>query len=261
MRNVKLLLIGLLVAAVYAMAGGTASFVAKKSKTGEFAFSEATQQAFLKDCSANANEWVCGCVLGQLQGSYGEKEYLKLDADLRKGHENYDFTEFLSKAVAECDEEYETAASRITEEDARAYVEKWMKTVKKKDFISSVPFESLAFYGKKDGEKVLGCVYDRLVKDKKRFEQVIMEEGYPGDVERWGIDYFVECVPEKLTPEMKKNFIKYMNQNGVPKSMAQCILNTFEREYSLKSFVASAKKGEDMFILVMTMLASKCLVE
>ena len=43
--------------------------------------------------------------------------------------------------------------------------------------------------------------------------------------------------------------------------MAQCILNTFEREYSLKSFVASAKKGEDMFILVMTMLASKCLVE
>ena len=261
MRNVKLLLIGLLVAAAYAVAGGTASFVAKKSKTGEFAFSEPTRQAFLKDCSTNANESVCECVLGRLQGSYGEKEYLNLDVELQHGYENYDFTEFLSKAVAACDEEYEAAASRISEEDAKVFVEKWVKTVKKKDFVSECPLEANAFYGKKDAEKICGCIYDRLTKDKKRFEQVIMDEGYPDDVERWGVDYIVDCVPDKLSPEMEKNFVKYMNQNGVPKTLAQCILKTFKKEYSLKSFIASAKNNEDLFTLVFTLLASKCLVE
>lgn len=32
-----------------------------------------------------------------------------------------------------------------------------------------------------------------------------MEEGYPDDKEKWGLDYLVECVPDKFTPEMEKN--------------------------------------------------------
>jgi hypothetical protein len=138
MRNVKLLLIGLLFAATYAVAGGAASFVAKKSNTGEFAYSEETQQAFLKYCSENANEWVCWCVLGRLQGSYSEKEYLKLDAELRKGYQDYDFMSFLSNAVTACDEEYEAAASQITEEEAKAYVDTLLKYLRKRNFCWNV---------------------------------------------------------------------------------------------------------------------------
>lgn len=76
---------GLLGFVAFSYAGGAASFVAKKSNTGEFPYSETTQQEFMKDCSENANEWVCGCVLARLQGSYSEREYLKLMPACRKG--------------------------------------------------------------------------------------------------------------------------------------------------------------------------------
>lgn len=261
MQNAKILLFALLLAAIDAVAGGAASYVAKKSNTGEFAFSESTRQAFLKECSENANEWVCECVLGRLQRSYSEKEYLKLDASLQKGFEDYDFISFLSTAVAACDDEYESLASLITEKDAREYVDNWVKTVKKKDFVSRCPVEMQSFYGKKEAEKVCGCFYDHIVKDKNRFVNVVMEDGYPDDNDRWGMDYVVECVPDKFTPEMEKNFIKIMNQHGLPKSVGQCILKAFKKEYSLKSLVASAQKGEDYFALIFAMLASKCVVE
>jgi hypothetical protein len=66
MSFVKKAILELLGFAVIAYAGGAAAFVAKKSNTGEFPYSEATQQAFIKDCSENASEWVCGCVLAKL---------------------------------------------------------------------------------------------------------------------------------------------------------------------------------------------------
>lgn len=261
MCSAKNIIFGLLAFAVIAYAGGAAAFVAKNSNTGEFPYSEATQQAFIKDCSENANEWVCGCVLAKLQGSYSEKEYLKLDVELQKGNEDYDFVSFLSKSVNECDEEYEIAASQITEEDAKAYVDNWMKTVKRRDAVNNCPSKMKEFYGKKEAEKVCGCVYDRMAKDKNRFVRVIVEEGYPDDNDNWGLDYTIECIPDKFTPEMEKNLIKIMNQHGVPKSISQCILKSLKKEYSLKSFVASAKENMDLFTAIFTMLASKCLVE
>lgn len=261
MSFMKKAVFGLLGLAVVAYAGGAAAFVAKNSNTGEFPYSEATQQAFIKDCSENASEWVCGCVLAKLQGSYSEKEYLKLDVELQKGNEDYDFVSFLSKSVNECDEEYEIAASQITEEDAKAYVDNWMKSVKRKDFVKNCPSEMKEFYGKKDAEKVCGCFYDRMVKDKERFARVVMEEGYPDDKDKWGLDYTIECIPDKFTPEMEKNLIKIMNQHGVPKSISQCILKSLKKEYTIKSFVASAKENMDLFTAIFTMLASKCLVE
>ena len=257
-KNIVFELLGF---AAVAYAGGAAAFVAKKSNTGEFPYSEATQQAFIKDCSENANEWVCGCVLARLQGSYSEKEYLKLDADLQKGYEDYDFMSFLSKSVEECDSEYEEAASQITEEDAKAYVDNWMKTVKRKDAINNCPSKMKDFYGKKEAEKVCGCVYDHMAKDKNRFAKVIVEKGYPDDNDMWGLDYVVECIPDKFTPEMEKNLVKFMNQNGVPKSISQCILKSLKKEFSLKSFVASAKENMDLLTITFTKLATKCLVE
>ena len=261
MRNVKLLLIGLLFAAVYAVAGGAASFVAKKSNTGEFAFSEATQQAFLKDCSENANEWVCGCVLGRLQGSYSEKEYLRLDAEMQKGYQDYDFTSFLSNAVTACDEEYEATASQITEEEAKAYVDKWVKTTKRRDFVDEIPPQLMEAFGKNTARKIRGCVYDNIVKDRERFVQTVMEEGYPEDNKMWGINYALDCIPEKFTPEIEKAFIKLLNERGLPKSISQCIMKSIKKEYTMKSIFAGMIADKELFVAMFTMYATKCAVE
>ena len=261
MRNVKLLLIGLLFAAAYAVAGGAASFVAKKSNTGEFAFSEATQQAFLKDCSENANEWVCGCVLGRLQGSYSEKEYLRLDAEMQRGDQDYNFTSFLSDAVTACDKEYEEASSVITEEEARAYVDKWVKTTKRRDVVDEIPPQLMEAFGKNTARKIRGCVYDNIVKDRERFVQTVMEEGYPEDNKMWGINYALDCIPEKFTPEIEKAFIKLLNERGLPKSISQCIMKSIKKEYTMKSIFAGMIADKELFVAMFTMYATKCAVE
>ncbi|SOE79409.1 hypothetical protein SAMN05720781_3034 [Fibrobacter sp. UWT3] len=261
MRNVKLLLIGLFFAAAYAMAGGAASFVAKKSNTGEFAFSEATQQAFLKDCSENANEWVCGCVLGRLQGSYSEKEYLRLDAEMQRGDQDYNFTSFLSDAVTACDKEYEEASSVITEEEAKTYVDNWVKTTKRRDFVDEIPPQLMEAFGKNTARKIRGCVYDNIVKDRERFVQTVMEEGYPEDNKMWGINYALDCIPEKFTPEIEKTFIKLLNERGLPKSISQCIMKSIKKEYTMKSIFAGMIADKELFVAMFTMYATKCAVE
>lgn len=261
MHFMKNIIFGLLGLAAVAYAGGAAAFVAKKSNTGEFPYSEATQQAFIKDCSENASEWICGCVLARLQGSYSEKEYLKLDADLRKGHEDYNFMSFLSKSVEECDEEYETAASQITEEEAKAYVDTLLKYLKKKDYLSECSTDFQTFHGNKGANKICGCIYDRIVKDKSRLIQVVLKEGFPENNDEWGMEYVLECVPDKFTPEIEKNFIKLMNQNGAPKSVSQCMLNVIKKEYSLKAFAIAARKDKDKLFPALMLLASKCFVK
>ena len=257
----KNIIFGLLGFAAIAYAGGAAAFVAKKSNTGEFPYSEATQQAFIKDCSENANEWVCGCVLARLQGSYSEKEYLKLDADLQKGHEDYNFMSFLSKSVEECDEEYEAAASQITEEDAKAYVDTLLKNLKKNDYLLECSADFLDIHGKKGANKICGCVYNHIVKDKSRLVQVVLKDGFPGSNDEWGMDYVLECLPDKFTPEIEKNLIEFMNQKGLPKSIGQCMLNVIKKEYSLKAFAIAAKKEKDKLLSVFMLKASQCLVE
>lgn len=261
MRNLNFLLIGLLFSAVYAVAGGAASFVAKKSNTGGFAFSEATQQAFLKDCSENANEWVCGCVLGRLQGSYSEKEYLRLDAEMQRGDQDYNFTSFLSDAVTACDKEYEEASSVITEEEARAYVDKWVKTTKRRDVVDEIPPQLMEAFGKNTARRIRGCVYDNIVKDRERFVQTVMEEGYPEDNKMWGINYALDCIPEKFTPEIEKAFIKLMNERGLPKSISQCIMKSIKKEYTMKSIFAGMIADKELFVAMFTMYATKCAVE
>lgn len=61
---------------------------------------------FLEDCSFGANEYVCRCVLDELQGEYSEETYLELDADLQKNVNHPDFISFLSKAIKKCDTKY-----------------------------------------------------------------------------------------------------------------------------------------------------------
>ena len=47
-------------------------------------YSQATRSLFLKDCTREANEKECLCVLEQLQGKYSEKVYLAHNADMQE---------------------------------------------------------------------------------------------------------------------------------------------------------------------------------
>ena len=260
MKKVATLLSILLTASVAFAAGGAAAFVAKKSNTGVFPFSEATQQNFMRDCSNNAHEQVCDCVLGKLQKSYSEADYLRLDASLRQGYREYSFESFISAAVEECDAEFEKSPSKISEEDARAYVDTLLKYRTKKDFVSDCSAATKNAYGEKTAKKICSCTFDKMIKDTLRLVQVVMSDGYPDDNDFWGSDYTVECAPEKWTPEMEKYLINHFNESGFPISTSKCLANAIKQEYPLKSLIALGKNNKDgAFAAAFMLIGSRCL--
>ena len=106
MRNMKLLLVGLLFAAACAQAGGAASVVAQKSKAKGFTYSYETRDRFVDECVQGANQNVCYCVLKRIQQQYSEADYWRLENDLRKNIDHPDYIAYLTTAVEECDEEF-----------------------------------------------------------------------------------------------------------------------------------------------------------
>ncbi len=260
MKKLITLLSILLTASAAFAAGGAAAIVAKKSNTGVFPFSEATQQNFMKDCSNNAHEQVCGCVLAKLQTSYSEADYLRLDASLRKGNREYNFESFITTAVEECDAEFAKSPSKISEEEARAYVDTLLKNrVKKADYVPDCSADMKDFYGDKTAKKICGCAYDKMFGDTLRLVQTVMNQGYPDDNDNWGSNYFIECIPEKITPEIEKNMVKLFNQNGVPMSTSKCMVNAIKQEYSLKALAEIYRNNKETFAAAFMMMSVKCL--
>ena len=95
MKYLKSIFILLFITSITIYAGGTASLVAKKSNTKGYSYSRSTRVAFIRECSENANQDICYCVLDKIQQQYSEKQYLKLDADLRKNINRPDFVAFI----------------------------------------------------------------------------------------------------------------------------------------------------------------------
>lgn len=106
MNQIKNIFIFLFIACNTIYATSTASLVAKKSNTKGYSYSKSTRLAFIRECSENANQNICYCVLDKIQQQYSEKQYLKLDADLRKNIDHPAFIAFISDAANTCDEEY-----------------------------------------------------------------------------------------------------------------------------------------------------------
>lgn len=105
MLNLKIILLGMLVAVAFAQAGGAASVVAKKSKAKGFTYSFETRERFVDECIKGANQQVCYCVLGKIQQQYSEVDYWRLENDLRKNINHPDYIAYLTKSVEVCDEE------------------------------------------------------------------------------------------------------------------------------------------------------------
>lgn len=114
MRCLKFILFGLVATAVSVQAGGAASLVGQKSKTKNYKYSWETQEYFIEDCSQDANEWICRCVLKKLQQQYSEAEFLTINKKLYNGFDHPEFISFISSAVDQCDEQYTERGSEGT---------------------------------------------------------------------------------------------------------------------------------------------------
>ena len=254
MKHLRSIFIFLFITSITIYAGGTASLVAKKSSTKGYSYSISTRLAFIQECSENANQDICYCVLDKIQQQYSEKQYLKLDADLRKNIKHNNFISFISNAADDCDAEYivsnidekalqailnESQSSKLTEEEAKEYVNTFLKDVSKNFFVSNCASVAKDFYGETTASKVCGCAYDHMVTDIPRFTQMLMDNGYPDgtDTSTWGKEYMYECAPEKFTPEMKAKFITNLNEAGLPKSLSTCVVEFIDKEYSVQAFV------------------------
>ncbi|WP_290766733.1 AgmX/PglI C-terminal domain-containing protein [Fibrobacter sp. UBA4297] len=276
MKHLRSIFIFLFITSITIYAGGTASLVAKKSSTKGFSYSRSTRLAFIQECSENANQDICYCVLDKIQQQYSEKQYLKLDADLRKNIKHNDFISFISKAADACDAEYagnvvnsntpqlnlnENQSSKLTEEEAKEFTKAFFKEVSKNNFVKACSSESKDFYGEKTASKVCGCAYDHMASDVPRFTQFIMDNGYPDetDTSTWGKEYMYECAPEKFTPEMKAYFIANFNEAGIPRSLSTCVVEFIDKEYSFQAFVyASQNKAINLFL---EKIISRCQLE
>ena len=260
MKKTAFFLSVLLSVAIAQADGGAASLVAKKSSTGYYAFSEKTQQQFIQDCSANANEQVCRCVLEKIQQTYSEKEYLKLDASLRKGYGDYEFESFISSAVSDCDEQYANSLPKMSEEEATAYADTLLKNLgNKKEYIPECTPIYKDIYGITAAKQICGCFYDRFTGDRERLIKTFMTEGIPddNDNDKWGMDYTFDCLPDKFTPEIEKAFVNYLNQSGLPKSMSQCFVKSIKKEYSPKIF-ATIRKDPNALVVLVYKTAGEC---
>lgn len=251
-----------------AFAGGAASLVGKNSKTKNFTYSAATHFRFIEDCSENANRQVCECVLGKLQLRYSEEEYQKFDRDLRKNIEHPEFANYIAKSAGECDDAQGTPApaayqeesdedppvdqAALAAEEARFFVENFKNNVPRKDFVEGCSERIKKMLGKSQSPKSCGCAYDKMLSDKERFADMVLRHGAPAENQFWGAEFMLDCIPEKFTPEIEKNLVNYLNENGAPLSLAKCLVKTIKKEYTLKSFVkASIENYENMAALLL----------
>ena len=224
----------------------------------DYNYSFETKITFLSDCSQNANEQVCECVLNKLQRKYSEKAYLKLDGDLQKNVKRPEFVRFITTATKECDEEITIdQVTTISEKETLQFIEDLQKEETKKNFIPECASASPA-YDKPTALKVCECAYNHMVGDIPRLKQMIIEKGYPDTTNNWGYEYMIECAPEEYTPHVIKFFINILNENGIPKSVAQCMANVLKNEYSFKSFVTAALEQGVAYDLMINTIYSKC---
>lgn len=260
MKCLKFILFGLIATAVSVQAGGAADLVAKKSNSGGFTYSNVTQYTFLHDCSENASNQVCNCVLNKLQKKYSEKEYRKFDEDLRKGIENPKFISFISKAVTECDVVADEVGPMVSEEDAKVFVDTLLKSISKKDYMADCGPKMKSLLGNK-ANTTCSCIYNQLVNNPSPLVQAVMINGFEFENVLWTMDYVLDCMPDEMTPETKNYFVEYMNQMGLPKSIAQCTISAVSKEYSLRTLLKMAFTEDRTIDKVFQMMGRRCTLE
>ena len=199
-------------------------------------YSEPTRKAFMEDCTREANEKECLCVLDKMQNQYSEKAFLNYYTDMKKGSGNADFISFMTGAAMGC----VAAPKEVSEEELKQFFNAMKQQTFKNEFVQACSPEAKEVVGDKAAREFCSCAYARMVAD-------------------WGLDYLSECIPEKFTPEAEQYLIRYMNQEGIPLSASQCLLNALKKEYTLRAFLVASVKNSEVLQTILIGLASKCM--
>ena len=239
-------------------------FVSAVAYAGEY--SGPTRKDFMQDCTREANEKECLCVLDKMQNQYSEKAYLNYYAGMKKGTGDADFIAFMVSAATGCvlanndgSDVFNAASRNLSDEEIKLLFNTIRREFPKKDFVQECAPEAKDVIGDKMAQEVCGCAYDRMVTDYDRFVKMVKEEGMPGTSDKWGAEYVIDCVPENFTPEVEQNLIRYLNHEGIPLSTSQCLLNVLKKEYTLREFIAASVKNSESFQLILMGLTTKCL--
>ncbi len=257
-------------------ADGAASLVGKSSKVKNYTYSPMLKFQFVNDCSENANREVCECVLDKLQLRYSEETYQKFDSDLRRGIEHPDFVKYISNASTECDlavkspetelpvesdfsQDSTAPAASVSEAEATEFVNNFKKNFPKKNFVKECAETKSDFLGTISLQKTCGCAYDKMLSDKPRFIDMVMRQGFPDQNSFWGAEFKLECLPEKFTPEIEKNMVNFFNEQGLPLSVARCMVATIKKEYTLRSFLKAVVNSQESMAAMLMMGSLKCL--
>lgn len=271
------ILCALFIASTIVYAGGAASLVGKKSSSKGYSYTPATEFKFIADCKEDANEQVCRCVLEKIKGQYSEKEYKKIDKDLRNNIPQPEFVDFVSKASQSCDKndtpstfdehiphtervyipDTVSEESPLTEDEVRENIQYFLKTTSKKEFIESCPQKTKMVLGDKTARKVYGCIYDFFANNQEHLVKKFA--GKPAEANATlNSEIFSNCLPQKFTSDFKNDFISYFNQNGVPISISRCIIDKFEKNFTFKNFFLGMANNSEAFTTIFDIYHAEC---
>lgn len=187
----------------------------------------------------------------------------KTGANARPSDESPTFAAGLKEELGEPSYEKVAEPSKgVSEAEAKAYVEKLQKDYPKKVFVSNCNTRSKDYLGEKASNKICGCAYDRISAHLPEITKRIQEDGYPeiDDYSVWAMDYAMDCIPDKFTPDVEKAMIGYLNEQGIPKSMGQCFIKTLKKEFTLKSFLMAAFNNKEGMLGIITTLLARCVL-
>lgn len=147
-----------------------------------------------------------------------------------------------------------------TEAEAREYIAALQKEKPRTKFVPECSVRTKDYLGEKAANKICGCAYDRITANIPKLTKKVMEEGSLDESGIWALEYAIDCVPEKFTPDVEKSMISYLNNQGLPKSMGQCVVKTLKKEFSLRNLMSSIIGNTDGMAGIITTLLAKCLL-
>ena len=153
-------------------------------------YSEMTRTAFMQDCTREASEKECLCVLDKMQNQYSEKAFQNYYAGMRNGTGNENFITFMVSAATGCVLLSDDAGGlvggspeQMSEEDMKVLFNAIRNEFPKKEFVQSCAPELKEVFGEKVAEDVCNCAYERMVTDFDLFVKMVKEEGaQPGSI-------------------------------------------------------------------------------
>ncbi|MCF0224996.1 MAG: hypothetical protein HUK20_12065 [Fibrobacter sp.] len=233
-------------------------------------YSIETETNFVNNCTQGADKTQCSCALTQIESHYSEDEFKSIQSQMLMGETSPEYIEFVKKSMAECNPSQKTSQKPVKNASDNnvqlsEFEEAMFKAVLqnekvKTSFIDECADEADDWLGKKQAKKSCSCAYDRLLKAPNVYQIIggfIDEKGEVDDFEKWGASLIIPCLPEKFTPEIETAVMKECEEYG-SKKLCKCALERVKKNYTVKTLVEHAMKGEKQLEAELRGLAETC---